>query len=68
MKKRMKEDEKLKTEWVLCSEDWRDIVTTYVPQINKIAIEDTDANISQEEIKKSYLKCDKRRRPQKRVK
>ena len=28
------------TEWVLCSEDWRDIVITYVPQINNLAIED----------------------------
>ena len=38
-KKRMKKDEALKTEWVLCSEDWRDIVITHVPQINDIAIE-----------------------------
>ena len=49
-----------KTEWVLCSEDWRDIVITYVPQLNNIPIEDNYANISQEEIKKAY-KQNKRR-------
>ena len=43
-----------KTEWVLCSEDWRDIVITYVPQINNIPIENNYADISQEEIKKAY--------------
>ena len=58
-------DERLKTEWVLCSEDWRDIVITYAPQINNIVIEDNYVNIFQGEIKKIYLKRDKRRRPQK---
>ena len=53
-KKRMKKDERLKTEWALCSEDWRDIVIMYVPQINDIATEDNYADISQEEIKKEY--------------
>ena len=43
-----------KTAWVLCSEDWRDIVITYVPQINDIAIEDNYADMSQEENKKAY--------------
>ena len=61
-KKRMKKDEKLKptkTEWVLFSEDWRDIVITYVLLIDNIALEENYANISQEEIKKAYLKHDK---------
>ena len=48
------ESEHTQTEWVLCSEDWRDIVIMYVPQINNIAIEDNYAEISQEEIKKAY--------------
>ena len=26
------ESEHTQTEWVLCSEDWKDIVVTYVPQ------------------------------------
>ena len=49
-----------KTEWVLCSEDWRDIVITYAPQIDNIPIENNYADISQEEIKKAY-KQNKRR-------
>ena len=62
----MEKDEKLKTEWVLCSEDWRDIVIIHVPQINNIAIEDNYADISQEEIKKAY-KHNKRRAQKKKV-
>ena len=56
-----------KTEWVLCSKDWRDIVIMYVPQINNIAIENNYADISQEEIKKVY-KQNERRAQKKRVK
>ena len=55
-----------KTEWVLCSEDWRDIVIMYVPQINNIPIEGNYAEISQEEIKRAYKQ--NKRRAQKRVK
>ena len=55
-----------KTEWVLCSEDWRDTVITYVPQSNNIAVENNYADISQEEIKKVYKQ--NKRRAQKRVK
>ena len=40
------ESEHTKTEWVLCSEDWRDIVIIYVPQIINTAIEDNYADIS----------------------
>ena len=47
------------TEWVLCSEDWRDIVIMYVPQLNDIAIEDNSANISLEEIEDAYMKYGK---------
>ena len=50
--KRKKEN--AETEWVLCSEDWRDIVIMYVPELNDIPIEDNFADISQEEIKKAY--------------
>ena len=52
-----------KTECVLCSEDWRDIVIMYVPHINNITIEDNYADISQDEIKKAYKQ--NKRRPQK---
>ena len=45
MKKRIKKYEKQKPERVLCSEDWRDIVITYVPQLNNIPIEDNYAEI-----------------------
>ena len=41
------------TEWVLCSEDWRDIVMRYVPKLNDMPIEDNYADISWEEIKKA---------------
>ena len=66
-KKRIKKDEKQKTEWVLCSEDWRDIVITYAPQLNNIPIEDNYAEISQKEIKKVYKQY-KRRAQMKRAK
>ena len=44
----------VETEWVLCSEDWRDIVITYVPELNDIPIENNYADISWEEIMKAY--------------
>ena len=50
-RKKMKNAE---SEWVLCSEDWRDIVIRYVPELNDIPIEDNYADISWEEIKKAY--------------
>ena len=53
------ESEYTQTEWVLCSEDWRDIVITYIPQLNDIVIEDNHANISLEEIKCAYIKYGK---------
>ena len=54
-----------KIEWILCSEDWRDIVITYVPELNDIPIEDNYADISQAEIKDAYLTYDKERKPHK---
>ena len=66
-KKRIKKDEKQKTQWVLCSEDWRDIVITYVPQLSNIPIEDNYAEISQKEIKKAYKQY-KRKAQMKRAK
>ena len=48
------ESEHTRTEWVLCSEDWKDIVITYVPQINNIVIGDNYADISQEDIKMAH--------------
>ena len=66
-KKRTKIDEKQKTEWVLCSEDWTDIVIMYVPQLNSVPIEDNYSEISQEEIKKVYKQY-KRRTQLKRTK
>ena len=53
------EFEHVKTEWVLCSEDWRDIVIMYVTELNDIPIEDSYAEISKEEIKDIYLKYGK---------
>ena len=49
--KRKKEN--AETEWVLCSQDWRDIVITYVPHLNNIPTEENYADISWEEIKKA---------------
>ena len=43
-----------KTEWVLCSEDWTDIVIMYILELNDIPVEDIHADISWEEIKKAY--------------
>ena len=43
--------EHTQTEWVLCSEDWRDIVITYVPDLNNIPMEENYAEISQEGLK-----------------
>ena len=37
--------EHTKTKWVLCPEDWRDIIITYVPQLNDIPIEDNYADM-----------------------
>ena len=54
-----------KTEWVLCSEYWRDIVIMYVPQLYDITIEDNYANISLEEIKDTYIKYGKQKKPHK---
>ena len=59
------ESKHTKTEWVLFSEDWRDIVIMYVPQLNDIAIEDNYADISLEEIEDTYIKYGKQRKPQK---
>ena len=55
------------TEWVLCSDDWRDLVIMYVPELNNIPIEDNYAYISTQEIKKAY-KQNKRRAQMKRAK
>ena len=52
------ESEHTQTEWVLCSEGWRDIVIMYVPQLNDIAIGDNYANIL-EEIEDVYIKYGK---------
>ena len=52
--------EHTQAEWVLCSEDWRNIVIKYVLQINNIAIEDNYTEISQEEIKKAYKQYKRR--------
>ena len=57
--KRGCELEHARTEWVLCSEDWRDIVIMYVPEFNDIPIEDNYAEISKDEIKDAYLKYGK---------
>ena len=61
------ESDHIQTEWVLCSEEWRDIVITYVLQLNIIPIEDNYAEISLEEIKKAYKQY-KRREQMKRAK
>ena len=55
------------TEWVPCSDDWRDLVITYVPELNNIPIEDNYADISMQEIKKAF-KQNKRRAQMKRAK
>ena len=55
--------EHMQTDWVLCSEDWRDVV--YVPDLNNILIEENYADIPQEEIKNAFLKFGKCRKPHK---
>ena len=50
--KRKKEN--AETEWVLCSDDWRDIVIMYIPDLNNIPIEENYADISQEDVKRAY--------------
>ena len=37
--------EHMQTDWVLCSEDWRDTVIMYVPDLNNIPIEENYADI-----------------------
>ena len=44
------------TEWALCSDDWQDIVITYIPQLNDAPIEGNYADISLKEIKDAYFK------------
>ena len=56
--------EHTQTEWVLCSEDRRDVIM-YVPDLNNIPIEENHADISQEEIKDAFLKFGKCRKPHK---
>ena len=46
---------KLKYEWVLCSENWQDLVIIHVFQLNNTLIEDNYANISIKEIKNTYF-------------
>ena len=58
--------ENTQTNWVLCSEDWRDIVIMYVPDLNNIPIEENYADISKEEIEDAFLKFGKCRKPHKR--
>ena len=43
-----------KTEWVLCSDDWKDIVVTFVPQLINIPIENNYVDIFLEEIEDAY--------------
>ena len=57
--------EHTQTDWVLCSEDWRDVMIMYVPDCNNILIEENYADIPQEEIKDTFLKFGKSRKPHK---
>ena len=57
--KRKEKKKNAETEWVLCSEDWRDIVVTYIPDLNNIPIEENYKDISQEEVKNAFLKYGK---------
>ena len=52
--------QKAETEWILCSEDWRDIVIMYVPNLNDIPMEENYAEIPIEQIKKTYKQYQKR--------
>ena len=44
------------TEWVLCSDDWQDIVITYVSQLSDTPFQDNYVGISLKEIKDAYFK------------
>ena len=59
--------EHVQTKWVLCSEDWRDVVIMHVPDFNNMPIEENYAEISQE-IKDAFLINGKRRKPHKKKK
>ena len=70
-KEKMMDDtsEHAQTESILCSEEWWDVVITFIPQLNDILIEDNYSDISLKEIKDAYFKYGKQKRPhQKRVK
>ena len=52
--------QKAETEWVLCSEDWRDIIITYVPNLNNTPIEENYVEIPIGQIKKTYKQYQRR--------
>ena len=60
-----KEKKNADTEWVLCSEDWRDVVIMYIPNLNNIPIEENCVDISQEDIKGTFFKYGEQRKPHK---
>ena len=62
------ETEHIQTEGVLCSEDWRDIVITYIPDLNNISIKDNYVEITQDEIKKAYKQYRRTTQKKKKVK
>ena len=55
--------EHMQTNWALCSEDWGDVVITYVPDLNTLPIEENYADIPQEETKEAFLKFCNHRKP-----
>ena len=44
------------TEWLLCSDDWQDIVIIDIPQPSDTPIEDNYVDISLKKIKDAYFK------------
>ena len=65
-------DEKSPLHWVLCSENWEDLVIIAVPELNTTPIESNYLNMSTQDIKQSYFngshsQCQKSRKKPKRV-
>ena len=44
-----------KYEWVLCSENWQDVVIIHIPQLNVTPVENNYVNLLIKDIKNTYF-------------
>ena len=66
-------DEKSPLHWVLCSENWEDLMIIAVPELSTTLIESSYLDVSTQDIKRSYFngphnECRKSKKKSKRVK